>query len=347
MPNAKRRIRGPACAGWAAAFLLLTGGLGCGPPGPKPELKNLAFDFGLPFRREVHDTTVVSVTVTNEGANFDGAVTFSSSEFGVAAPESYVRTVNIPEGETRKIAAPMRLGNADRVRVSFRQSGYSISAAVDTPPVHAVVSNVLVVAQPVPDLTALERAMVETIAAPTGAGLQSPTVHIRAIGPAQLTGVKGSYSSFDLVVLWGDTLTAATLDAQRELQRWVDTGGTILAFPGPAWASGLPESASALLGVDVAADTGDEIPEGVREAVGASTDSECSLYYRNVTPKPAARVIYDDQLSVHVVRGVGPGRHVQRSPPRQESLAQRADGPRIPSSAAQSIGLRAHISRRC
>ncbi|MCZ6795611.1 MAG: hypothetical protein O7J95_18560 [Planctomycetota bacterium] len=235
--------------------------------------------------------------VGNTGKDFDGHVEVRGFLRTTQAWDSTVtRTpLKLPRGGVQEVALPVRPAGWEYIRVRLESPEETLVRRFDLAVPGGDSSKlalVLGIGEHVPDLGALVKEL---------GGLTGQTVRSRRLGPREIPTLPAGYDAYQLVMLYRSSLETASPDAVDALARWVEAGGTLVAFPGPEWSASIPGRLRDVLGVE-SVDADALMPLALEERLGgALRDGRDEIYgvYRQLTPRVAARLRDDGLLAVH------------------------------------------------
>lgn len=124
-------------------------------------------------------------------------------------------------------------------------------------------------------------------------------VAMHPVEPRSLPSLPDGLAPFALVVLHETALRGADARTIEALRLWVESGGVLVAFPGPEWSAPLPEKVAELLGVESAgtAGTASDAPPGTVPPGARGT-------WRALTPR-SGTVMRFDGLVLETRQGSG------------------------------------------
>ena len=228
--------------------------------------ENLFVDARLSVSGSFHSErwNELVVEVRNTGADFRGQI----EARGVIDRDNldgitYRSPFEIPRGGVRAVSIPVRPAGWEAARIWLRSP--DVSRRFDVPlPVPVVDTRHLVQILSVGARPSSLDPLVKTFdaylkreheqalsdAAETPAPKPPvPAYRVVEFEPRRLPTHWAAYDAFEIVLLYGSSLATATPAAVEALSRWVETGGTLVAFAGADWASALPPRLRDLLGV--------------------------------------------------------------------------------------------------
>src|SRR2546422_1856558 len=319
------------------ALGLLASSAGCsrGPTLPQIGEDDIRFELGLAGVLERSRWNLLRLKLRNRGADFQGALEVQALSDQAGAVDSREPIVYRLEAEVpgksstfREFAFPVRPEGWSEVLVTFKSPRYLKTFRFPLPPPgRSSRARVLVVGGGSQDLTPLldpaSWDMSEDGADAGDSSLKPQPVALATLSPAELPAIPRAYDPFHVVLLHGASLAEAPQGAIEALTAWVEGGGTLVAFPGPAWASGAPEALWKLLGVSPG-DPRAELPQQLLWFLGKSA---LNAYYRELRPLPETREVDGGLAFVSspgagrvVTFSVGPLAEVIRSEDVQQAL---------------------------
>ena len=254
------------------AFVAL-GLTGCGRDGdgrsaPRPEL-SVAVDVGVSRVRREEGWTLVRVVAGNRGADFRGRLELRGIVEGgslpgqqpsgevVLDPVVYEREAEVAQGARRELRFLVRSASWSALQLRF----------ADGDPVHEVIVpleqatveriRLLWIDERPPEASELARTFKTCFTATDGEIAGDRDTRFAAISPRDLPVDEQAFDAFHAVVIDGTDLLDAPEGALAALAGWVENGGSLVAFPGPSWTSGLEDAFAELVGVRVAVTTGE------------------------------------------------------------------------------------------
>ncbi len=249
----------PLCGSFGLSSCRRAGG---GDP-PVIEKEDVAMEIGLAGVQQPGRWNLVRVRAANRGGPFEGHLVVGGVGYDEARdPVSCRLPLEIPRGTTREISLPVHLGMWSEVTAAFEAEGYRRSFS--TPFIAALPDriNLLVASGAAVDFgelagwidRAFEDRAFEIRAPESGSGNQQntplpnlPPCHVAYLAPRSLPSIAPAYDPFSLVILQGTALSEADPPQFAALERWVEGGGTLIAFPGPEWRAGLDPGLKKLL----------------------------------------------------------------------------------------------------
>ena len=230
------------------------------------------------------------IELSNLGEDFAGTVVARARLFtGESDRVVYRSRLELPRGGRREVALPVRPRDWDFVDVRLESRKMSRGWRKHLPTMRGSLSNrtfVLGIGRRVPILARLAEELGET----TGQECSSLT-----LDPRELPTHAAAYDSYQLVVLYGSSLSTARPEALEAFARWVEAGGTLVAFPGPEWHGTLPRRLRDLVGVE-------EVDADVRmppELIDRLGPSAAEGIYRQLLPSSDAALYGDGLLLVN------------------------------------------------
>ncbi len=317
----------------AASVVSLTSIASCGRDESTPEFlpENVRVKVELMRRPPEAGYVALALRVKNTGAPFFGTVEIRDE--GVAGEPSAVRyrcKLDVSSGATKQLALPYMsargLRSGGRLRVRFEQSGYRRTVYAPYVSTREVRVRILVLGNSnVPRFQPLGEALLRRLAPYDPAAINSgprPTFTVESVRPEALSGLADALAPFQLIVLWGVSFADTEPKAINAVRTWVERGGTLVAFPGPEWASGLPPETRDLLGVSLEgrrADVPDVVARLLRRDAAAEPPPEpgdperksiAGAYHTIAPDGPAAVDNFRDllrhsELSLRYRRGAG------------------------------------------
>jgi hypothetical protein len=236
----------------------------------------------------------------NRGADLQGTLEVqglvTSTESGGLTPEpvAYRQDLEVPgkSGTFREIAFPVRPEGWREVVLTFKSPRYLKTCRFPLPPPErSPKARALVIGQGGQDLASLLDldlwGMNGEAVESGGTGMSARPVALATISPAELPAIARAYDPFNVALLHGASLAEAPEGAIAALTAWVEGGGTLVAFPGPGWASGVPEALWKLLGVS----PGDPAAALPPELLWLLGRAGLSATYRELRPLPGTRAV--------------------------------------------------------
>ncbi|MBI4603062.1 MAG: hypothetical protein HY721_13980 [Planctomycetes bacterium] len=227
--------------------------------------------------------SALRLRVSNRGTDFRGTLEVrgvdGTWESPVFDPMTYRMSLEVPggAGAAREVTIPVRAEGWGALLLAFRDTdGYEQVLKLELPaddgkrPILAIgespgdLSQLLARSSPATGPKGGKR---KKAAAPPERP-REPEV-IKA-SERDLPAHAASYGPFRLVVLFGASFAEAREGTLEALVRWVEAGGTLVAFPGPAWTSGMPQRLRELLSCEPAGSAAPFPPELAARA-GAGT----------------------------------------------------------------------------
>lgn len=272
-------------------------------------------ELGLGGAHVENDWNTLFVELKNHGATFDGTIEIGGDVSGAGGalikPDAvtYRTRIEIPEGERRRLTVAVRAQDWSRVTIRYHQEGrdgrgrFDLEHRFELPLAKPAATRVLAVGNRPPDFRRLAKAIEDSHhPAPQNAplGVVDPRCEVTRLAPAKLPTHWSAYHPFQLVLLHDTTLIDAPLGAIEAVASWVARGGSLVVFPGPASASGVPPKLSELLNAKAGRPLAAP-PERARRALAAT---ELAGYYRPWQPGPGAR---ESDLGLSVVSRHGAG----------------------------------------
>ncbi|HVR76468.1 MAG TPA: hypothetical protein VMT52_19215, partial [Planctomycetota bacterium] len=309
--SAHRRTGGAALLCLLAAGASL--GSGCRPDSatakPRIELSDIGVSIGFSRVLDEGSWNLLRLKVRNGGADFNGTITVRGMVQDPNAPgglgeSSIVHRLQVESpgrgSSPRELAFPVRPEGWTGVSVRLDQPGYSRGfPPFELPYRKRANLCILAVQEGNMDLSRLEDAIERSLGEP-GDVIAGKGLAFQLLGAADLPVIAAAYDPFQVVLLLGTALIDAPDGAVPALARWVEAGGTLVAFAGHGWSAGIPGDFLDLLGV-AAGDPLKGPPDALRGRLGA----EASLYtYRELRPDPGTEPLQDG-LAFRSRRGAG------------------------------------------
>ena len=265
--------------------------VGCQPGAELPQIKNedISFKIGLTNNATSSSWSTARLRVKNTGADFSGVLDVeglsSPSSPQQPSPVLYHMKLEIPGKSTapRELSFPILAERWEKARAVLKQPGYSRDIEVDLrqpeDEVEGPARHVLLIGESFPDLTPLRASMARSWQ------LKGPDhVLLHKIASKDIAVHSTAYDEHSLVIIYGSSLAEAPDGAVDALIRWVERGGTLLAFPGAEWTSGLSERARRLFGTQLG--PGKEVPDEIRWKLGPSADEG---FFADLKPAASTR----------------------------------------------------------
>jgi hypothetical protein len=238
-----------------AAILLALWLPACRKPEGVPRIEREAVDLRLGVAGVVDPGrwNLLQLRVKNQGEDFRGTLTVEGiSAEGGGLPPPYRMALEIPgrSTTTRLVSFPVRPEGWLQVELTFRQPGYERRFLVQLPGGDEARLRILAIGETPGDLDFLRELAAENWLKHSDPTLVGPgRLELPRMRSPEIPTLPLSYDPFRLIVLWGTTLAGAPPGGLAALREWVESGGTLVAFPGSEWAGGLGEEFAALLGV--------------------------------------------------------------------------------------------------
>ena len=267
------------------------GSAGCRKRTASPRIE-ARFQLGIRDAVVGHRWNLLSLKVRNLGADFRGTVTVEGLVFSGQKlrkePVAYRREMEIP-GESatyREISFPVRPEEWEKFDVTFRQPGYGEAIRVEVPQKDVLPKlRLLVIADDIPNLSGLTKFIQSDLETTETDNFPPLELGVTMLSSRKLPALAPAYDPFGIVLLHGSSLAEAPAEAIGALEHWVRRGGTLVAFPGPAWAGGVPGELWQLLGVSPGnAEAG--MPPELLDLLGENVGR--SYYYRELTAAPGS-----------------------------------------------------------
>lgn len=291
--------------------------LSCEESGRRPQFlaEDTRVELGLGGAHVENGWNTLFVELRNRGATFDGTIEIVGGVSGTSGaliePDAvtYRTRIEIPEGERRRLTVPVRAQDWSQVTIRYhqerrnRRTRFDFAHRFELPPVKPTATHVLAVGNRPPDFGRLAREIEDSHhPAPPNAplGVVDLRCKVTRLAPARLPSHWSAYHPFQLILLYDTTLIDAPLGAVEAIASWVARGGSLVVFPGPASASGVPPKLSELLNAKAGRPLGVP-PERVLRALAAT---ELDGYYRPWQPGPGAR---ESDIGLSVVSRHGAG----------------------------------------
>lgn len=273
------------------------------------------------------------IQVTNRGAHFQGKVRVQGSlDFGPRldrttrpGPETdhvvYELTTELPSDSTRELIFPVDAAYWQRVDIDFiASSGRGVQTEARLPQASRDRLRILVVGESLPNLGPLFENLGQCFQTELSPSKTSYEPRVSLLRPRDLPARFEAFAPFELVCLYGTSLVAATSEAHEALRVWVERGGTLVAFPGPEWDSGVPSRVRDLLGI-TSSSARDRAPPELAARLSKNAGKNAGWgYYREIQPREGTAT-HDGGISYTSRPGAG---HVTM-------LSARPEGPSFPS----------------
>ncbi len=313
-PREARKICRAVCAVLLPLPALL---VSCEEPerGPVFLAEDTRIELGLGGAHVENEWNTLFIEVKNRGTTFDGVIEVAGDlspmggALGEPDPITYRTRIEIPEGETRRLAVPVRTRTWNRVTLRYEQEGgedrrrFDLQHVFELAPARSVATRVLAVGNGLRDFGSLAKA-IEDSHHPTPPNSPLPPVESRCevtrLVPASLPPHWAAYHPFQMVLLHDTMLLDAPLGAVEGLASWVARGGSLVVFPGPASASGVPPALGELLNAK-AGDPRSAPPEHLLRDLASG---DVTGYFRPWEPGPGAAMT---ELGLAVVSRHGAG----------------------------------------
>ena len=281
------------------------------------DLKDLQVELGTAGVWTEDRPNQLRIQVTNRGAHFQGKVrvrgslVFGSRPDGTTppGPESdnvlYELATELPSDSTRELIFPVDAAYWQRVDIDFIASnGREVRTEAQLPQASRDRLRVLVVGESLPNLDPLFENLGRCFQTETSPPKTSYKPRVSVLPPQDLPARSEAFAPFELVCLYGTSLVAASSEAHEALRVWVERGGTLVAFPGPEWDSGVPPRVLGLLGITSSSGRDGAPPElATRLGKNAGKNADGG-YYREIQPREGTTT-RDDGLSYTSRPGAG------------------------------------------
>ncbi len=140
---------------------------------------------------------------------------------------------------TRELDFPILPAGWGDVEVSFRGGGFRRTFTIDPPLLSNHTYRILAAGEKVPDLSALLDEVDSFVKSQEEEFWRGHAARLASIESQELPDLVDALDPFQIVLLWGTRLAEAAPEAIEPIERWVETGGVLVAFPPAAagWAA--------------------------------------------------------------------------------------------------------------
>jgi uncharacterized membrane protein YhaH (DUF805 family) len=283
--------------------------------------ESFSVDVGFDGRYRDNSWIPVHISLTNDGADFNGAVSLnvptSNGLNDFSAPSTYQAMVSLPSGSHKDLTLYMPLlvglpGNTSTITASLLDAnGHTISSHVSKP-YSLNTDDILIGTLSDQDLP---------LASMNSLPLSDPTAKIYNyhLSAATFPSVANVLNNFDAILL--DNFTTSTLSSVQltALQNWVSRGGNLIVVGGPEWRRTLSPLPAKLLpvtpeGSDLLPAHSSILPLGGPSFVGPQTKKSEDTTLSSMLPistgtvnAEAITVLSSDMAPLIVESSVGQG----------------------------------------
>lgn len=283
-----RVLRGASILVFAAVFGLS----GCSrePPGGEEKAEKVIITTPLIEKDDVrpamgvratangHGWNLLRLKLRNRGLNFKGVLEVRgiynepTSAAEIRDATLYEMKLEVPgrDGAWREVAMPLHAIGWHAVEVRFvqmtpRYESVIVHRFAEDPEYQLAPQflSLLAIGDSLPDLKPLSRWWAK---ARRSGSLESQVAVVKA-RDHELPAHPAGYGAFNAVLVFGTSFSRAPAGVLEALARWVEAGGTLVLFPGPEWAGGIPQKLNELQGADPAP-PGTVLPEAAVASAG-------------------------------------------------------------------------------
>ena len=243
--------------------------------------------------------SVIKLDFTGGAADFRGTLRVSDSSSGAASGETYAMELEVPQRTRRRVSIPVEAYAWSEVRVTLEAGDESRQFPVPLiRPGTELPERILAVGERTPKLEPLRTALTWSAPVPPNPSVIPDRVSAFTTVDAELPEHPHAYDAFRFVLLFETTLPGATERAVDALARWVEGGGTLVCFPGPAWSAEMGETLARLTGLRSVVPNA-EAPESARGLIESGPG-----VYRELVPSDGTFSRHDGLVTVsHVGTG--------------------------------------------
>jgi len=276
---------------------------------PKITAGSVSVRMGMGPAADTRGRSLLRAVIINEGAHFNGELNVTGlvepdipSDRLVRESAGYRMQLQLPPKSRRLVEVPVRAANWSEVSLAFRQDDYAVSVdaafAIEEP----AYLRALVIGEKPPEMRPFIDAVRASFDRPAGGeeGDDRATCRLDYARADELSYRMSAYTSYQMVILWGEKLSRVEPGAFEALETWVRGGGTLVAVPATDWDVELPERLQSLLHITPASPTA--TTQKLRRIVDAAS---VPCIARDLTPREGAS---RDEARGTVTARVGNGR---------------------------------------